>query len=186
MYSNIKATRLDTFYGKSGSLYYPFAYLDNVISNNASVYYHSTNIGLDVQQVFTTNQKKILSAFIGLGASVNFSVVSQISYSQNQETGINLTDQPLNSYEISANYNLTNKTDSVKGGGSDKVKSSFFYQVYIPFGFNIRLGKNDKKIISHFYLTSQVRLGISILKIQSVNAFVFRSSYETFGVKYKF
>lgn len=54
MYSNIDATRLDTLYAKSGSSYYPSAYHDLVTTNDANVTYHSTNVGLDVQQVFST------------------------------------------------------------------------------------------------------------------------------------
>jgi len=186
MYGNINATRLDTLYQKQGSNYYPTAYYDNVTLNSANVSYKSTNVGIDVQQLFSTNEKKLISVFAGIGFTTNFSVLSQISYEQYQQTGINLTANSVNSYQIDGNYNLTNKTDSIKDGGVVKIKNSVLYQLYIPFGFNVRLGKNDKKTISHFYLTTQARLGFQVLKILDVNAFVYTTRYITFGAKYKF
>jgi hypothetical protein len=187
LYSNIKATRLDTLYQQEGAnYYYPAAYYDNVTTNNASVNYHSTSLGIDVQQLFNTNQKKIISFFAGVGFTTNFSVVSQITYWEYQQSGINLTTNTINSYQVGGNYNLTNKTISATEYGNDKIKNSVLYQLYIPFGFNIRLGKNDRKTISHFYFTTQARLGFQLLKITDVNAFIYTTRYITFGVKYKF
>jgi hypothetical protein len=186
MYSNIKANRLDTLYIKSGSSYYPQAYNDNVTISDANVTYKSTNVGIDVQQIFSTNQKKILSVFAGVGFTTNFSLVSQLNYLQYQQTGTNLTTNSISSYQIGTNYNLSNKTDSVKAQGTDKIKNSILYQLYVPFGLNMRLGKNDKKTISHIYLTTQVRIGLQALKIPDVNALIYTTRYITFGIKYKF
>lgn len=182
-YTGIQSSRIDTLYSKSGT---PFYYRDNVTINNANVSYHATNIGLDLQQLFSTNQKKIFSIYCGLAATVNFSILSQISYTQSQETGVNITSNPYLNYNAGTNYNLADKTDSTKGYGSYSTKATMLYQVYVPFGFNIRLGKNDNQVISHFYLTNQVRIGVEILKVPMANAFVYKVRYITFGLKYKF
>ncbi|MHB8259339.1 MAG: hypothetical protein ACYDCN_12790 [Bacteroidia bacterium] len=188
---NGTVTYFQPIYTVSGSTLQPAYYKVGEIINTADVNYRSTNVGLDVQQLFTTNQKRIFSVFVGLGASANFSVVSQIYYSQSQykDTVLSLATPPNYNYQYTnPNYNVGSYVNSYTfvGDGSAKVKASTLYQLYIPFGFNIRLGKKDKKIISHFYLTTQVRMGISILKIQTINAFYYTSSYATFGIKYRF
>ncbi|HEX7415332.1 MAG TPA: hypothetical protein VF411_14910, partial [Bacteroidia bacterium] len=186
-----KVTYFQPLYTVSGSTLQPAYYKVGRSFNNANVNYHSTNVGLDVQQVFTTNQKRIISVFVGMGATANFSTVSKISYGQSQykDTVLSLATPPNYNYQYTNPYyhvgSYANSYTFV-GDGSAKVKGSALYQLYIPFGFNIRLGKKDKKIISHFYLTTQVRIGISILKIQSINAFYYTSYYATFGVKYRF
>ncbi|MHB8261022.1 MAG: hypothetical protein ACYDCN_11640 [Bacteroidia bacterium] len=189
-YSSGIVTYFQPIYTVSGSTLQPAYYKVGETIDNADINYHSTNVGLDVQQLLTTNQKRIFSVFIGLGASANFSVVSQISYSQYQyrDTVLSLATPPNYNYQYTNPYYHVSGTspDSSTGFGTAKVKASVLYQLYIPFGFNIRLGKKDKKIISHFYLTTQVRMGISILKIQTINAFYYTSSYATFGIKYRF
>ena len=192
LYSNfigITSSRMDTLYVKLGSNnYYPSSYRDMVTTNNAEISYNSTNVGLDVQQMFTTNEKKILSFFVGIGALANISVISQISYQQYQETSINVTSNPNQIYIYNPNtyYNPSNSPPTYISSGTYNVKNSVFYQIYVPFGFNIRLGKNDKKVISHLYLTTQARIGVQILKVASANAFVSSTAYAIFGIKYKF
>ncbi|MHB8260992.1 MAG: hypothetical protein ACYDCN_14445 [Bacteroidia bacterium] len=178
MYAHFYSTKTstkDTFYVQ-GIPYYG----DTVNTGNAYVYYQSTHVGLDVQQVFYTNQEKRFSFFAGIGATINFSVQSQITYISKQQglaTG-------TNSYSQQGQY--YNVYYSSSSNGTDKIKGSILYQLYIPFGFNIRFGNDDKSAWSHFYFITQIRLGYEILKLQAINAFTFSTGYATFGVKYKF
>ncbi|MHB8259337.1 MAG: hypothetical protein ACYDCN_12780 [Bacteroidia bacterium] len=191
-FTNITATRVDTLFVKQGSSYVPQYYHDRVTTNIGSLSYYSSNVGLDVQQMLTTNQKRIFSVFVGIGFAANFSTVSQISEGQSTETGINRTSQPNYNYQnYLANtpygfYNLSNTTNTYTGTNTYNIKSSALYQAYIPFGFNIRWGKNDKKIISHFYFSTQLRIGYEIVKIQAVNAFAFSNGCTSFAIKYRF
>ncbi|MHB8260046.1 MAG: hypothetical protein ACYDCN_14570 [Bacteroidia bacterium] len=189
-FTNSTATRIDTLFVKQGSTYVPSYYHDNVTTNYANVSYHSTNMGLDVQQLLTTNQKWIISVFIGVGFTVNFSTVSQINETQSTEGSINLTPYPNYNYQNYLANNYYNPANPVFNNTSSSntynAHTSVLYQAYIPFGFNVRLGKKDKKTISHFYFTTQVRIGYEIVKIQTVNAFAFSNDCISIGAKYRF
>ncbi|MHB8259338.1 MAG: hypothetical protein ACYDCN_12785 [Bacteroidia bacterium] len=181
-------TRVDTIFIKLGTSYVPQYYHDNLTSNYANVGYQSTNLGLDVQQVLTTNQKRIFSVFVGLGASISLSVVSQIKESQSSITYMNFTPCPNYNYQ----YYLANDTHIINlpyytsSHHTYNIQASALYQLYIPIGFNVRLGKNDKKTISHFYFTVQGRYSYNIFKIQPISAYVYSTIYASLGVKYKF
>ncbi len=181
----IKTARMDTLYSQSGSMLYPQYYRDSVTINGTFISYGSTNVGIDAQQIFSTNQKRILSFFAGIGGSVNFSVSSKVGEWSNKATGITISEYSNYNYSNS-NLNLYHSKGTAFGLSSHEVKNSVFYNFYIPLGFNVRLGKNEKRIFSHIYLTTQFRFGYEILKIQSVNAFTFTTSYRTFGLKYRF
>ncbi len=156
-FGNTIAKRLDTVSNYTSGNNIP-SYRDSVTAYGASIKYNSTNIGLDVQQVFCTNQKKRVSAFAGIGASVNFSVTSIIRESLDKERGINNTTNPAYSYQKNGVSLQDEKTDFMLGN-TYKIKSSVLYQFYIPAGITIRFGNNEKSKLSHFYLSPQIKVG---------------------------
>lgn len=185
-FTDISATRLDTLFIKVGSAFYPKYYRDNVTINSTFLNYQSISLGMDIQQVFSSNQKRIFSFFGGIGTSVGFSVNSAITEWSRKATGINVTEYSNYNYQTNSYLKLENEKDTVIGLNSYKAKSSVLYNFYFPFGFNIRCGKNEMRKLSHLYLTVQCRVGYEILKIQSANAFAFTTSYITSGLKYRF
>jgi hypothetical protein len=172
-YTN-KTSAKDTFSINST----PF-YTDTNNKGNAFVGYQSKHVGIDIQQIYTTKQSDRFSFFAGIGVSATISTISQIIYTQSEQ-GIIYNSNP-NAYPGQNNYYLTTSNN-----GIDKIKSSVLYQIYIPFGFNIRFGNDDKSTLSHFYISPQIRVGYEILKLQAANAFVFNTSYATIGMKYMF
>jgi len=183
-FAKIEAKRIDTVNNFSTGNNIP-SFNDSITLYDASIKYSSTNIGLDIQEVFSTNQERRVSVFIGIGASANFSIISKIRESLIKERGINNT---LNSiYDYNKNgVNLLNPKIDYWQGNISKIKNSILYQFYIPAGITIRFGSDENKTLSHFYFSPQIRVGYQLIRFSTNSNYGYIVCYTSLGLAYRF
>jgi len=165
--------RGDTLTSSSGHV----IYVDTFTTKNYWMSYSSDQIRLDASLLFRTNEDSRWSFYTGMGFTAGFSLNSKTYISQGENTRTNF-------YNTNTNADYSENL-SFQGGGSEmfKNKSNFGASIFLPIGFDFRIGKNNE-FWKHIHLYYDLRPGLNITSIPELGTFANGSIQHGLGFRY--
>jgi hypothetical protein len=175
--------RFDTLVAADGTNFY----LDSVNKQYAQFSWAEKLIGIDIGQVFHTNDQHIFSFWTGYGI--------QLAMGFDTRFDGNFTEMKYNTIGSSYNPNTNTYTtfsgdpgtyDSFKTETETiRTKSVFVPRIYFPLGMQIRFSRKPT-FWNKLALTFEARMSLDIQPLPNSITITRTSVYETAGLKYYF
>lgn len=178
-YTRNTVKRFDTLYMQGYDLY-----TDSFIYSNYSFEEDVEELGLVLEYLFKTDQKKNFSAFTGFGINITYSFNNNLSVTSIQDSSSHLS-LDKDPYSFLNNFQPNKMIYHISSEIYRKAESSWFYRVFIPVGFNWNISKKDDfwKHINVLYLT---QLGVEYRSISTGMDYKLYFSIGGLGLKYTF
>ena len=159
-------------------------YADSFIYSDYTFREDIEELGLIMEYLFKTDQRKKFSAFTGFGIHISYAFNNVLSVTSvlDSSSHLSLYENPnafLNNFDRDKQYYL------VSSGLEKKAKPSWFYRVYVPVGFNWNISKKDD-FWKHINLTFLTQLGLEYRSISTGTDFKMYISIFGLGLKYSF
>ncbi|MEO6668982.1 MAG: hypothetical protein ABIN36_05875 [Ferruginibacter sp.] len=156
-------------------------YLDSSISKDYSMKYSLEQLRFDGSLIFRTNPESRCSLFAGIGFTVGYSLnaktVIEYDYSSYQQVRSPGTNSVSAYGAYSSRYNGDNtKRERFKN------KNNFGASVYIPLGFDFRLGRK-RPFFKRIHLYYELRPGVNFTDIPELRKTTNASILSAFGLR---
>jgi hypothetical protein len=170
---------IDTLYPGNGSTIYD----DSVTYSNYRFSWGGQAIGVDLSQVFHTNDQRIFSFWVGYGLHVGMvlNTVFRADYSGMKYLQTSTVTGPPNGgvsvVETGRNFDIQNETI--------KTKSAFCGGIYFPIGVQIRLSRKNN-FWNKLAFTNEVRSSLDFQSVPGIGMLPRFYVNESLGLKYYF
>lgn len=173
-YSDENRFRYDTLLSISGGDVF---YLDTVVSEFYNISYAYEQLSINASLLFRTKSQSQLSAYAGIGAAfgISYKTRSDFLYELSKSKGISDSDENnYFDYEYGESYEFL--TESFKN------KSNTCFYLFMPFGLDVRLSKNNS-FWKQMHLFYEFKPGVNIMSIPEVTTVTNPNLYHGFGIR---
>ena len=164
----------DSLYNSSGTM---IGYVDSLHSSSFNTHYKGNFLRFDGSMIWSTDEQRRISAYMGAGLTAGILFNAQTTVDHWEDVSIRYK------YDNSSTYmGYTNKSREMERFNS---KGGFYSSIYLPIGFNLRLGKVNP-FWSHAHFCSEWRPNIIFQSYAGTGLKTVFGISHTWGVRWEF
>jgi hypothetical protein len=166
---------IDTISPVSGTTIYN----DSVSNKNYAFQWVGESIGIDLSQVFHTNERRNFSIGVGYGVHLGMGVNTflRAMYSEDNYIETTTITPPATYSTIESSNKYFGQTENIR------TKNVFISRIYFPVTIQIRLSKK-KNVFNKIALTSESRGSIDLQPVPGLGVLTRFYFNQSFGLKY--